>query len=144
MARISRETLIAVAVSGEALLAMAVDHLIGTEPDEGGEENTFAEPGVFVGTAVGALIVTLLLFRYIVRRTDPDRAGTQAITCGLLAILALPLLFLAVPFPLAGAGLALGLIGREGRRRGLATAGTAIGAVVLGLAGGAYAFELFA
>jgi hypothetical protein len=144
MARLSRETLIALAVSGEALLAMAVDHLIGTEPDEGGEESTFAEPGVFVGTSAGALIVTLLLFRYVVGQTDPDRAGRQAFMSSLLAILALPLLFLAVPFPLAGAGVALGLIGREGRRRGLATAGAAIGALVLVLAGGAYAFELVA
>ena len=52
--------------------------------------------------------------------------------------------FLAVPFPFAGAAVALGLIGREGRRRGLAGAGIVLGAVVLVLGAGAYAFELLA
>jgi hypothetical protein len=85
-----------------------------------------------------------VLFRLIVRSDDPLRAPTRAIACGLLAVLSLPLVFLAVPFPFAGAAIALGLRGREGRRRGLATAGIVLGAVVLALAVAAYTFELLA
>jgi hypothetical protein len=50
----------------------------------------------------------------------------------------MPLLFLAVPFPLAGGGIALGLIGREGNRRRLSTASVVIGALVLALGLAAY------
>ena len=45
-----------------------------------------------------------LLFGVVVRRArrdDPERAATKAITCALLALPALALLFLGVPFPLA-------------------------------------------
>ena len=105
----SREAAVGVAASLAAVIAMAVDHLFGTDDGDG---ERFAEPGVFFGTAAAALIATFLLFRYVVRRAadEPDRAATRAIACSLLAVLALPLLFLAAPFPLAGAGVALGLI----------------------------------
>jgi hypothetical protein len=127
-----------------AVLAMAIDHLFGTDDD--GDTERFAEPGVFLGTAAAALIATLLLFRFVVRRTvgEPYRAATRAIACSLLAVLALPLLFLAAPFPLAGAGVALGLIGREGRRRRLATTGVVLGLAVMVLGVGAYLFDLLA
>jgi hypothetical protein len=80
----------------------------------------------------------------VVRSDDRHRAPTKAIACGLLAVLSLPLLFLAVPFPFAGADVALGLIGREGRWRGLAAAGIVLGAFVLALGAGAYTFEVLA
>jgi hypothetical protein len=135
-----REAWIGVATAGLAVAAMVVDHLVGTEDD--GDDAAFADPWVFLGTAAGALALTALLFRFVVRSDDPLRAPTRAIACGLLAVLSLPLLFLAVPFPFAGAALALGLIGREGRRRGLAAAGIVLGATVLALGVGAYTFEL--
>jgi hypothetical protein len=139
----SRETVIGAVASLAAVFAMAVDHLIGTDDDD---NERFAEPGVFVGTAAAAIAVTFLLFRFVVRGSadEPDRAATKAIAFGLLAVLMLPLLFLAAPFPFAGAGIALGLIGRDGRRRGLATAGLALGAGVLALGTGAYLFALVA
>jgi hypothetical protein len=117
---------------------MAVDHLFGTEDDE--DDERFAEPGVFVGTASVALVATGLLFRFVVRPSadDPERAAIKAIACSLLAVLALPLLFVAVPFPLAGAGVALGLIARDGRRHRLAAAAIALGAGVLVLGVAAY------
>jgi hypothetical protein len=121
---------------------MAVDHLIGTEDD--GDDGTFADPWVFLGTAAGAIVLTALLFRLAVRGDDPLGASTRAIACGLLAVLSLPLLFLAVPFPFAGAAIALGLIGRESRRRRLAAGGIVLGALVLALGAAAYAFELLA
>lgn len=140
----ARETAVGVVAVLAAVIGMAVDHLFGTDDD--GETERFAEPGVFFGTAAGALIATLLLFRYVVRRTahEPERAARRAIVCSLLAVLALPLLFLAAPFPLAGAGIALGLIGREGRRRRLATAGVVLGLAVMVLGVGAYLFDLLA
>jgi hypothetical protein len=137
-----RERGIGVATAGLAVAAMAVDHLIGTDDD--GDDRTFADPWVFLATSTGALVLTALLFRFVVRSDDPHGAPTRAIACGLLAVLLLPLLFLAVPFPFAGAAVALGLIGREGRRRGLATAGIVLGALVLALGGGAYTFEVLA
>jgi hypothetical protein len=122
---------------------MAVDHLFGTDDSD---DERFAEPGVFVGTAAAALIATFLLFRYVVRPAvdEPERAATRAIACSLLAVLTLPLLFVAAPFPLAGAGLALGLVGREGRRRGLATTALAVGLGVLLLGVAAYVGALVA
>lgn len=57
----SRETAVAVVASVAAVSAMAIDHLFGTD-DEDGER--FAEPGVFVGTALAALVATFLLFRF--------------------------------------------------------------------------------
>ena len=137
-----REAWIGLATAGFAVAAMAVDHLVGTE--DNGDEGTFADPWVFLGTSAGALVLTALLFRFVVRSDDPLRAPSRAIACGLLAVLSLPLLFLAVPFPFAGAAVALGLIGREGRRRGLAAAGVVLGGLVLVLGAGAYTFELLA
>jgi hypothetical protein len=106
-----RVTWIGVATAGLAVAAMAVDHLIGTEDD--GDDGTFADPWVFLATSAGVLLLTALLFRFVVRSDDRQRAPTKAIACGLLAVLSLPLLFLAVPFPFAGAAVALELIGRE-------------------------------
>jgi hypothetical protein len=136
-----RETWIGVATAALAVAAMAVDHLIGTED---GEEGTFADPWVFLATTAGALVLTALLFRFVVRTDDPHRAPTRAIASGLLGVLSLPLLFLALPFPFAGAAVALGLVGREGKKRGLAAAGMVLGALVLALGVGAYTFELLA
>jgi hypothetical protein len=57
---------------------------------------------------------------------------------GVLAVATVPLLFAAVPFPLAGAAIALGLMGREGSGRGLSTAAVVVGALVLALGLGVY------
>ena len=107
-----REMWIGVAAAALAVAAMAVDHLIGTEDGEG--DGTFADPWVFLATSAGAIVLTALLFRFVVRSDDRQQAPTKAIACGLLAVLSLPLLFLAAPFPFAGAAVALGMIGREG------------------------------
>ena len=141
MAR-GRETTIAVAVAAVSVVTMAIDHLIGTEsePDESGA----AEPIAFVASTALALALTGVLFRFVVRpaHRDPDAAATKAIVCSVLAVATVPLLFLAVPFPFAGAGIALGLLGRDGERRRLATAAAVIGALVVALGLGAYLAEL--
>ena len=138
----SREAAIAAAVAAAAVLAMAIDHLIGTESEPG--ESQSAEPMVFVATSLLALGLTIALFRFVVMplRRDPDRAGRRAILYSLFAVLTVPLLFLALPFPFAGAAIALGLIGRDGHRRRLATAASAIGVLVVALCLGAYTAEL--
>jgi hypothetical protein len=139
-----RETAVGVAASLAAVFAMAVDHLFGTGEEDDGER--FAEPGVFAGTALAAVLATFLLFRFVVRAAvgQPDRAATRALIWSGVAVLTLPLLFLAAPFPFAGAGIALGLIGREGRRQRLATAAVLIGGAVLALGVAAYLFALLA
>jgi hypothetical protein len=140
MGRISRETGIGVAVSALAVGAMAIDHLIGTE-SEPDDDPGLADPATFLISVALSLTLAALLFGVVVRRgarDDPDRAARKAIACSLLAVPAIALLFLGLPFPLAGAGIALGLLGREGSRRRLATAAVGISALVIALGAGAY------
>ena len=140
---LQRETWIAVVVAAVSVVAMAIDHLIGTEDEPG--ESQAAEPVAFVATTVLALALTAVLFRFVVAptRRDPDRAATRAILYSAFAVVTVPLLFLAIPFPFAGAAVALGLVGRDGRRRRLATAAVVIGALVVVLGLGVYVAELF-
>ena len=140
MGRISRDTGIGVGVSALAVGEMAIDHLIGTE-SEPDDDPGLADPATFFISVALSLALAALLFGVVVRRgarDDPDRAARKAIACSLLAVPAIALLFLGLPFPLAGAGIALGLLGREGSRRRLATAAVGIGALVIALGAGAY------
>jgi hypothetical protein len=133
-----RETLIAVAVGAISVVTMAIDHLIGTEREPG--ESGAAEPIAFVASTALALALTGVLFRFVVRPAHgrPDSAATRATVCSVLAVVTVPLLFLAVPFPFAGAGIALGLLGRAGRRHRLATVAAVIGSLVVALGLAAY------
>jgi hypothetical protein len=118
---------------------MAVDHLIGTESEPG--ESGLADPETFLISVGIALALTALLFGLVVRRAGhapPERAASKALAYSVLGVATLPLLFVAVPFPLAGAGVALGLIGRDSARRRLATAAVVVGALVLVVGAGAY------
>jgi hypothetical protein len=134
----AREAAIAVGVAVVSVVTMAIDHLIGTESER--NESQSAEPIAFVTTTALALAFTGVLFGFVVRRAyqDPGGSATKAIACSALSVATLPLLFLAVPFPLAGAGIALGLLGRDGRRPRLATAAVVTGALVVALGVGAY------
>ena len=137
---ISRETAIAVAVSALAVGAMAIDHLIGTE-EEPGDAAGLADPAAFVISAALSLALAAFLFGVVVRRArrdDPERAARKAIICAGLALPAMALLFLGMPFPLPGAAIALGLLGRKGTRRPIATVAVVIGALALALGTGAY------
>jgi hypothetical protein len=49
----------------------------------------------------------------------------------LVSVLALAGIWLGLPFPLAGAGLSLGLLGRTGGQRRLATAAIVVATIVL-------------
>jgi hypothetical protein len=142
---ISRETRIGIGVSAVAVACMAVDHLIGTE-SEAGEEDSFPvdAPVFFLGSGL-AVAVALVLFAVVVRRAtadEPARVARNAIACSGAAVLTLPLLFLGVPFPFAGAGIALGLLGRDARGTRLATAAVALGTLVVALGAAAYVAAL--
>jgi hypothetical protein len=130
---VRREAAIAVAVSLIVVATMAIDHLIGTgEPDEPGLE----DPGAFVLGVGVTLVLVALFFGLVVRRAvreEPEGSTLKAVAFSLLAILTLPLLFLAVPFAFAAAGLALGLHARDGRRWLLGTAAVVVGGVLLAL-----------
>ena len=141
----SRETVIAVAVSAVVVATMAIDHLVGTESEPG--ETGLADPATFVLSVVLALALVVLCFGLFVRRAvrdEPEESTLKAVAFSLLAVLTVPLLFLAVPFPFAGAGLALGLHARDGRRWLLATAAVVVGGFVLGLGAVAYLVALVA
>jgi hypothetical protein len=74
-----------------------------------------------------------VLFLFVVRRTwDPEAAAKRGTVCSALAVPAIALTFLGLPYPLAAAGIALGLRGRSGTRRALASAAVVVGSVIVG------------
>jgi hypothetical protein len=90
----------------------------------------------------------LFLFGRVVPRAkardaDADRTAVNAaIFSGLALVPGFALLWLAFPFVLAGSGIALGLLGRRGRRRRIATAAVVVGAIVVVLGFAAYVATL--
>ncbi len=130
MGRLQRDTLVATAVAIPLTAAMAIDHLVGTD-SAGDDESTLADPGAFVLSIVASLVLMVVLFVFVVGRTrDPDDAAKRGLLCSLLAIPAIALTFLGLPFPLSAAGIALGLRGRT-RRRVVATTAIALGSVIV-------------
>jgi hypothetical protein len=132
-AALSRETRIGVAVTALAVAAMAVDHLMGDDPAV--LEDTFA----FAISAVLCVALAAFVFGRLVPRTKaaPDRAERAAkrgLVLSGVAVIAAPLVFwLGLPFVLAGGGVALGLLGRDGTRGRAALAAIALGGFVIGL-----------
>jgi hypothetical protein len=110
------------------LAAMAVDHLLGDDPG-------LEDPPAFAISAAIVVVVAILLFAGVVRRTRAPRRA--ALIVAIVAVLSLALIWLGVPFAVAPAAIALGL--RDKGR--LATAAIAIGAVVLLVATGAYVYD---
>jgi hypothetical protein len=142
---VRRETAIAVAVFAIAVGAMAIDHLIGTESAPG--ETGLADPETFLISVGLALALMVVLFGVVIRRAtrdEPENAALKAVAYSVLAVVTIPLLFIAVPFPLAGAGIALGLIARDSPSRRLAIAAVVVGVLVLVLGAGAYLAALLA
>ncbi len=141
---LSREAAIGIGVAALAVAAMAVDHLIGTE-SEPGEEGGLADPAAFAISSAVSVGLVVLLFGVVVRRAareDPVRSGRKALVTSALAVPSVALMFLGVPFAVAGAGVALGLIAREGPRRGLGTVAVVLGALVISVAVVGYAVAL--
>ncbi len=110
------------------LAAMAVDHLLGDDPG-------LEDPGAFLASAALIVVLAALLYGVVVRRARAPRRGTLIVA--VLAVASLPLMWLGVPFVVGSAAVALGM-----RATGhVATAGVAVGVLVLLLVSGAYTYE---
>jgi hypothetical protein len=144
--RLSREAWIGVGTLALAVVAMAVDHLFGTDPD--GDDSFPVDPAAFlISVGVSALLAAFLFVRVVprakARRNESERTAVEAALCsGLAFIPGLGFLWLGFPLVLAGAGIALGALGRRSRRNRLATAAIAAGAIVVVLGAGAYAYGI--
>jgi hypothetical protein len=144
VSRASRDTAVALAVAALLTTAMAIDHLVGTESDPG-EVSGLADPGAFVLSVALSLALMAVLFLFIVRRTtDPADAAKRGALCSALAIPAVVVAFLGLPYPIAAAGIALGLRGRTGGRRRLATVAVAVGSLVVAAITAGYVAALLA
>jgi hypothetical protein len=126
---LSREASIGLGVTVMAIVAMVGDHLLGDDPG-------LEDPGAFVASAGISVAAAGLLFGWIVPRSidSPARAARRGLACGIVALFTLPLIFLGLPFVVAGAAVALGLIGLRSDRRYAAATGLVLGGAVLTLA----------
>ena len=140
-ARLSWPALVSLAV---ALGAMAVDHLLGTERDEG--ESGLADPVTFGVSVALCLVTAALVFGWVAPRARArglDRAAAIGLACSVLAVVpGAALAWLGFPFVVAGGGVELGLEGRHGGRRRLALAAVVVGTAFLALGTIAYAYFL--
>lgn len=123
-----------------AVGAMAIDHLLGT--DRSGDEG-LVDPAMFAISVVLTLAVAGALFGWLVprvRRSGPERAARVGLVCSVASLVpGVAFIWVGFPFVVAGAGVALGLEGREGARRHEAKAAIAIGVAALALGAIAYA-----
>jgi hypothetical protein len=128
-------------VTALAVAAMAVDHLMGDDPP------IFEDPIAFLLSAALCIALALGLFGWYVPRltSAPDageRVATRAIVLSALAVVGIPLVFwLGLPFILAGAGVALGLLGLGGARRRRARAAVILGSLVIALGAAGYGLQ---
>ncbi len=123
-----------------AVSTMAIDHLLGT--DRSDSDSVLVDPAAFAISVALSLAVGAFLFGWLVpreRTRGPDRAARSGLVCSVLSVVpGVALIWLGVPFIVAGAGLALGLEGRRGTRRVEATAAVTIGGLALALGTVAY------
>ena len=157
---IGRETTIGIGAAALGVACMAVDHLVGTEPEPGEDDSFPVDPAAFALGSGTAVVLTLALVAWLVPRTvagEPERVARTAIVLGALGVVTVPLVFLAVPFPLtvaavdreravqcprAGAAVSLGLRDRATARRRRASAAVVLGSLVLALLTVTYAVAL--
>ena len=129
-APLSRETGMGLVAITLAVVTMAVDHLIGSDPG-------LEDPVAFVITVSLSVALWAFVFGRVVPRAkaSPERAAKVGFVCSLLAVFpGVPTLFVGLPFILSAGAIALGLVGRESRRGRLATAAIVIGSAVMVLA----------
>jgi hypothetical protein len=134
---ISREARIGIGVTALAILAMAVDHLMGDDP---GLEDP---PAFLIASGLSLALAAFLFGRIVPRATKtapPERRARDGLICSVLAVVpGIATVWLGLPFILAGAGLALGLHARQERPSRRATAAIVIGALALLAGTGGYA-----
>ena len=140
----SRVSWIALAALGVALAAMAVDHLLGTEPDAG--ESGLADPATFAVSAVLTLAAAGFLFGWLVPRVlnkGEERVASVGLVCSIVSVVpGIAFLWLGFPYACAGAGVQLGRYGRRGARAGRALAAVVLGTAVLLLGSAFVIFEV--
>jgi hypothetical protein len=110
------------------IAAMAVDHLLGDDPG-------LEDPAAFLVSTAVILVLTAISFGLVVRRRSGG--GRSGLIVAGLAVAALPLIWVGVPFAVAPAAVALGL--KSDSRAG--TAAVVIGVTVLLLAAGVYVYD---
>jgi len=132
----SKQTVFGLAVSAVAVTAMAVDHLMGDDP--GLEDLATFLLASGISLAIAGIVFGVVVPRALRSADRLDRAARSGFVCSVLSAVSMVALWLGVPFALAGGGIALGLVGRQGRRRRRAIAAIVIGAIVLFLAGADY------
>ena len=127
---VSREAWIGGAATAVAVGAMAVDHLLGNDADD--DETGLVDPSTFGISAGLSIAVAVFLFGLVVPRArahGPDRAARVGLACSVLSIVpGFLVLWLGVPFVVAGAGVALGLAALERGTARLGIAAVAVGA----------------
>jgi hypothetical protein len=128
--RVDVAGLVALAVAG---CAMAIDHLVGTDRGEG-DEGFPVDPAMFAISVALSVAVFALLFAWVVpraRAAGPERTARVGLVLSALSVIpGIALLWVGIPFVLAGAGVSLGSEGRAGGRRVEAIAAVVLGAVV--------------
>ena len=113
---------------------MAIDHLVGTDRSDG-DEGFPVDPPMFAIAVVLCVGTFLLLFGLVVPRARAaglDRATRTGLVLSILSVIpGVALLWVGIPFVFAGAGIALGIEGRQGDRRAEGTVAVVLGGVVL-------------
>ena len=119
--------------------AMAIDHLVGTDRTD---DDGLVDPSMFAISVVLSLAVAAVLFGWLVPRERSrglERAARSGLVCSIASVVpGVAFLWVGFPFVVAGAGVALGLEGRSGRRRVESRAAIVIGGLVLVLGAVAY------
>jgi hypothetical protein len=125
----SRERIIGAAVTALALVAMVFDHLLGDDPG-------LEDPVAFVVSATVVLLTAGIVFGVVVPRAkassrSAERAARDGLIVSVISFFTIALIWLGVPFVVAGGAIALGLLGLGGERRRWALAAIVIGSFVL-------------
>ena len=131
---------IAAGVTILALLAMAVDHLMGDDPGLEDPPTFLISAGLILGLA--ALVFGVIIPRAKAATAPARRAARDGLILSVLAVVpGIAALWLGLPFILAGGGVALGLFARRQEPSGLAGAAIVIGTLMLLFGTGAYLMQ---
>jgi hypothetical protein len=124
---------IAALTVGLAIAAMAVDHLLGSDP---GLEDP---PTFLIASALTLALAALVFGRIVPNAIDAGRETRDGLVLSAVAVVpGIATLWLGLPFVLGGGAIALGLAARQrhASRRALIT--VALGALILSFGIGAY------
>jgi hypothetical protein len=128
-----------------AVVAMAIDHLVGTEGDD---SDLLADPLTFAISLALSGAAAFVLFGWVIPRATsrgPRRAATTGLVCAVVSVIpGIAVLWLGVPFVTAGTGVALGLVSWRSEPGWQAAAAVAAGLAVICLGMALYVYALIA